>query len=150
MARYYCPEAHQTFSLLPDCLCSRLPGPLVAVEVVVREFEAAPTWEAAALKVRPDIGLQGALRWLRRRVAATYAAFRSLIGLMPDLFIGCMPSLAAFTAVLKVSWVLIALREIAATSLGQLPPYLGFGPRPSRRWSRPKPIQHDSGADPPG
>ncbi|MDE0442808.1 MAG: hypothetical protein OXL38_11875, partial [Gammaproteobacteria bacterium] len=28
VARWYCPESHTTFSLLPDCLAARLPGTL--------------------------------------------------------------------------------------------------------------------------
>jgi hypothetical protein len=147
--RWYCPEAHQTFSLLPDHLCSRLRGPLAEVEAAVRAFEAAPTWEAAADLVRPDIELQGALRWLRRRVASTHAALTSLIGLRPDLFVGCEPTLTWFGSVLEVPGVLIALREIASTSLRRLPPVLGFGPRPAKRWPHSRVLQHDSGPDPP-
>lgn len=147
--RWYCAEAHQTFSLLPDCFCSRLPGQLVEVEAAVRVFEASPSWEAAADQLRPDIELQGTLRWLRRRVASTYAALRSVIGLRPDLFFGCKPTLAGFGAVLKVPYVLVALREIATTSLDRLPPPLGFGPRPARRWLHSTLLQHDSGPDPP-
>lgn len=149
IARWYCPDAHQTFSLLPDCLASRLPGSLADVDAVVRDFEAAPTWEAAAEKIRPDIGLQGALRWLRRRVAMAYAAFRSLIGLLPDLFESCMPTRGSFAAVLHVPYVLIALREFAKETLDRLPPPLGFGPRPAKRWVRPRALQQESGADPP-
>jgi hypothetical protein len=149
IARWYCSEAHQTFSLLPDCFCSRLPGPLVDVDAAVRTYEAASTWEAAADQLQPDTGLQAVLRWLRRRVASVHAALHAVIGLHPDRFAGCSPTLAAFGAVLKVPCVLVALREIAAASLDRLPPPLGFGPRPARRWSRSTPLQQDSGPDPP-
>ncbi len=147
--RWYCAEAHQTFSLLPDCLCSRLRGPLAEVEAAVRAFEAAPTWESAAERIRPDIELQGALRWLRRRVVSTRAALTALIGLRPDLFVGCEPTLTALGSSLGVCCVLVALREIASTSLRRLPPALGFGPRPAKRWPHRKVLQHDSGPDPP-
>jgi hypothetical protein len=37
VARWYCRKAHQTFSLLPDCLAARLSGALVEVETVVSD-----------------------------------------------------------------------------------------------------------------
>ena len=155
--RWYCPQAHQTFSLLPNFLAARLPGALADVDAVVREYEAARdrevepalTWEAAAAELRPDIEVQGALRWLRRRVVPVHAAVRALIGLMPDLFAGCAPTLTSLSARLRVPCVLVALREIAEQWLGRLPPSLGFGPRPARRWRRSTALQQDSGADPP-
>ena len=39
IARWYCSGGNQTFSLLPDCLSSRLSGPLIEVEEVVDEVE---------------------------------------------------------------------------------------------------------------
>lgn len=147
--RWYCPDAHQTFSLLPDCLCSRLPGCLDQVEAAVRSFEEAPSWEEAAQRARPDIEVQGALRWLRRRVALTRAALTSLVGLRPDRFEGYEPTLTSFASALGAPGVLVALREIASTFLQQLPPALGFGPRPAKRWTRKTGLQHDSGPDPP-
>ena len=38
IARWYCPESHTTFSLLPDCLAARLPGTLDEVEQVRDEL----------------------------------------------------------------------------------------------------------------
>lgn len=64
VARFYCRRGRTTFSLLPDCLSSRLSGSLDEVEQVVAAVEAGPTLEAAAAKVRPDIALPGALRWV--------------------------------------------------------------------------------------
>ena len=46
VARWYCPEGHRTFSLLPDCLAARLSGTLSEVEAVVRAAEQAPSLEA--------------------------------------------------------------------------------------------------------
>ena len=40
IARYYCPTARETFSLLPDCLASHFPGELDAIEHVVATVEA--------------------------------------------------------------------------------------------------------------
>ena len=42
IARWYCPESHMTFSLLPDCLAARLPGTLDEVEQVVAHADAGP------------------------------------------------------------------------------------------------------------
>ena len=66
---WYCRTAHTLISLLPDFLASRLPGTLEDVEDVVLEAEKYPTLTSAAETIRPDIGLQGALRWLCRRLS---------------------------------------------------------------------------------
>jgi hypothetical protein len=48
----HCPvvlsDRHETFSLLPDCLASRFPGELDALEHVVAQIDAAPSIETAA------------------------------------------------------------------------------------------------------
>ena len=63
ISRWYCPTGHTTFSLLPDCLASRLPGSLDEVEQVVAIVEAkvaaGESIEKAAEKIRPDIELPG-------------------------------------------------------------------------------------------
>ena len=56
IARWYCPESHTTFSLLPDCLAARLPGTLDEVEQVVAHAEQAPSRRAAAGCVAPRPG----------------------------------------------------------------------------------------------
>lgn len=65
---WYCRAAHTLISLLPDFLASRLAGTLKDVEEVVLEVKKHPTMVSAAEAIRPDIGLQGALRWLQRRL----------------------------------------------------------------------------------
>lgn len=86
IARYYCPTAHETFSLLPDCLASRFPGELAAVEAVVAVVEAARSVEAAADVLRPDITLSSAVRWVRRRLTPVRRVLLAVVTLMPDLF----------------------------------------------------------------
>ena len=39
IARWYCPDGGTTFSKLPDCLSSRLPGTLIEVETVINQIE---------------------------------------------------------------------------------------------------------------
>lgn len=149
VARYYCPTAHVTFSLLPDCLASRLSSTLAEVEAVVTQAERAKTQEAAALKLRPDIGTQGGLRWIRRRVAAVAAVLLAVKGLRPDVFAGRQPTLDEFRDALGVEAVLPRLREVAGDQLRSLPPPVGFGPRPSSQNTGPPRAQQEAGADPP-
>ena len=150
IARYYCPKSHTTFSLLPDCFASRLSSSLEEVERVCTEVEErGQSLEATAQQLRPDIGLQGAMRWMRRRVAAVASVLVAVVGLRPDLFAGRQPSLEDFRSVLGVEHVLPVLRETAAGHLAALPPPLGFGPPATRRGPVVHQHQHEAGADPP-
>ena len=54
IARWYCPESHTTFSLLPDCLAARLPGEFDTLEAVVAHAEGAASVSAAANALRRD------------------------------------------------------------------------------------------------
>lgn len=80
VARWYCPQGHRTFSLLPDFLAARLPGLLSTIEEVVTKALAARTMEAAADALREaDVTLPTALRWLRRRVRPVCAAIEAVL-----------------------------------------------------------------------
>lgn len=150
VTRYYCPRGQKSFSLLPDCLASRLPGTLAEVEqVVTTADEASSLWEAA-LRLRPDItSLMSAVRWVRRRVGGVRAALSAVVGLMPQLFVGIEPTLAALRQALGTAGVLVELRHIAADHLHALPSPVGFCPRPARRSPRLHRHQHSMGPDPP-
>ncbi len=149
IARWYCPQGHRTFSLLPDCLAARLPGTLAEVEAVVAAVEQAKSLEAACTNLRLEIGLPGVLRWVRRRVKAIHGVLNTLKGLMPERFAGCEPRLDAFAERLGVDGVLPALRQIAAPYLARLPPPLGFGPRRPRGGETDRAFQQGAGPDPP-
>jgi len=149
VARWYCPQGHTTFSLLPDCLAARLSGSLHDVEVIVERVEQADTVEAAADRLRLDIELPGALRWTRRRVKPVHASLTILKGLNPERFTDCEPTLASFRRQLGVDAVLSALREIAAVHLLFVPPPLGLRPPPLAGGEPQRPLQHRTGADPP-
>ncbi len=149
IARWYCPRGHRTFSLLPDCLAARLPGPLAEVEAVVAAVEQAKSLEAACANLRLAIGLPGVLRWVRRRVQAIHGLLNTLKGLLPERFAGCEPRLDAFAERLGVDGVLPALRPIAAPYLAVLPPPLGFGPRRARSAELDCADQQGPGPDPP-
>ena len=148
IARWYCPDGHSTFSLLPDCLSSRLPGSLIDVETAINEVENAPSQEAAVFGLRIDVGLTGVLRWIRRRLFLIHTTLRLLTKLVPALK-DCRPSISSFKAALGVEYVLPALRMSAGPYLYVLPPPVGFGPRPQRKKGKKPPFQHKTGTDPP-
>ncbi len=149
IARFRCPPALTTISLLPDFLCSRLTGALAEVEAVVAAADAAPTQEAASEALRPDIELPGALRWLRRRTRLVHAGLAAAIGLLPGLLAGCKPTVTSVRLALGAEVALVCLRERVAPHLVALPPPLGFGPRPLRRRPSPAALQQEAGPDPP-
>jgi hypothetical protein len=149
ITRYYCPEGHRTFSLLPDCFAARLSGQLSEVEAVVRAVEQAPSQAAACAQLRLDIELPGVERWVARRVASVHTALHLLRGLLPEDFGGCAPTLTAFGERLGVAEVLVALRGIAESLLANLPKPLGFVPRRQPGGARSSGRQHPVGADPP-
>ena len=150
--RWYCPDGQTSFSLLPDCLAAKLPGSLAELEQVVTELEQAPSVEAAADQLRPDIELPGRLRWVRRRASLVHAALVALIGLLPELLSGCEPTLGSVGAGLdsELGSVLPAVRAVAEAQLQAqlqaLPPPLGFGSRSVQQVpGSGRRRQHDSG-----
>ncbi len=135
-------------SLLADCFSSRLSGSLQHVEEVADEVEQVGCVETAAHIVRgPDVDLPGAIRWTRRRVKYVRNTLVVLIGLLPEVFAGCQPTLASFRQALGVTWVLPALREIAAQHLASLASPVGFAPRQPPHGGSQKRQQHEAGAD---
>lgn len=146
VARYYCPTAHETFSLLPDCLASHFPGDLAAIEDVVAAVEDARSVEAAADALRPDITLASAVRWLRRRVQPVRLALLAVVTLVPDLFTGDA-RLGAVRAALGVTPALMALRARTAAHLPGLPAPLGFRPLLRRPAAAGRGGPHGMGAD---
>lgn len=150
VARWYCKRGHRTFSLLPDCLSARLSGTLAELEVVLVAVEQAPSLEAAADRLRPDIELPGAIRWTRRRVQGVRAALTTLRGLIPERFAACPATVGAFRARLGVEPVLARVRAIAAAHLGALPAPLGLRPRRRQGGEAHRRRQQRTGPDPPG
>ena len=146
IARYSCPTAHETFSLLPDCLASHFPGELTAVEAVVATVERARSVEAAADVLRPEITLPAAVRWIRRRLTPVRRALLAIVTLVPDLFTGDA-RLAAVRLALATPSAVVALRTHAAPHLATLPTPLGFHPRTARRDAPPSAAPHGMGAD---
>lgn len=124
-------------SLLPAFLAARLSGTLDEVEAVVAAVEQAGGVSSAVETVHPAeaegaIGLQGALRSMRRRVGAVHAALLAIITLMPERFAGTMPTIECLRMALSTDRVLGALRELAARHIPALPAPLGFAARVGR------------------
>lgn len=149
MARWYCRDARRTFSLLPDCLASGLPGSLDELEGVVVKVEESSSVEAATLILRPHIELRGAVRWVRRRVRGVRAALLALVTVMPGR-LGSVAEVRAVRATLSSERALVLLRQIGSDYLATLPRPLGFGRGPVRGSDRERRFQHKTGADPPG
>lgn len=147
--RWYCPEGHRTFSLLPDSFAARLPDTLCEVEAVVAEVERAKSLEAGADVLRPDIELPGAIRWTQRRARAVHAALSAVRGLDPERFGACPPRVTHFQQHLGLTCALPRLRALVEPYLARLPAPLGFAPRPAPSGEHPKPRQHTTGPDPP-
>src|SRR5438128_10253977 len=116
ITRYYCPTAHETFSLLPDCLASRFPGDLPDLERVVATVDAARGIEAAADGLRPDIVLPSAVRSVRRRLTLVRATLLTIVTLLPDLF-RRDAHLAAVRAALDTEHALATIRPRATAGL---------------------------------
>ena len=118
IARWYCPESHTTFSLLPDCLAARLPGELDTLEAVVAHAERAPSRSAAANALRRDpVGLAGAIRWVQRRVLLVHHALLLVIGLLPEQLERCVAEVGAVRTRLATDSALVAIRALSAAQL---------------------------------
>lgn len=150
IARWYCPQGHRTFSLLPDHLAARFPGTLSEIEQVVATVEQASSLEAAADALRSDpVTLASALRWVRRRVGPVRALLTVLVGLFPQLLLGCAPRICAFRTRLSCAQVLMLLRELAQVHLQALARPLGFQHPSYAGGEYQSGIQQRMGPDPP-
>jgi len=145
VARYYCPTARETFSLLPDCLASRFPSDLDDLERVVLHVEGARSVEAAADVLRPEIELPSAIRWVRRRLGLVRAA---LVLALTLLDVGVAE---ARVSAVRTAWdtdrALVTLRMRAAAHLAAWPRPLGFGPHRSARDAGRRGLPHAMGPD---
>jgi hypothetical protein len=140
IARWYCPQGHRTFSLLPDFLAARLPDLLDTIEDGAAAAGSARSMEAAADLLRgPDITLPSAVRWLRRRVRAVRAGLDAVAHFVPDPPAGGIdPSQPRLLAQLR--------RSLAPAVLADIPAPLGF--QASRRAERTDDgNQHEVGPD---
>jgi hypothetical protein len=149
IARWYCPQARRTVSALPDCLASHYSGTLADLEAMVLAVEQAPSRAAAAGRLRTEIELPGALRYLDRLCRSIHGTLAAIRGLEPERFGAVVPTLQGFAAVLGAGSVLIRLRTLAVRYLAQLLTPFGFDPRRRSRNAADRRRQHRTGPDPP-
>jgi len=154
IARWYCPQGHCTFSLLPDHLAARLPGTLAEIEQVVGAADCASSQQACADALRPDpVSLPSALRWLRRRLARVQPLLQIVVSMLPQYLQGCAPTIAGLRQRLGVvsllDSVLLRLRELLAPHLPALAFPLGFRRRPEHGGEAQAGLQQHMGPDPP-
>lgn len=152
IARWYCPQGHRTFSLLPDFLAAHLPGSLEDLERVVVQVEQSGTSiEAVAdsLRAADDITLASAVRWVRRRIVYVRTALICIADAIPSLHWPYPPSLTALRSHDVTPWLLPQLRALASNMLPMLPPPLGFASFQSTGNQRGIQFQQQTGPDPP-
>ena len=136
VARFWCPRAGASISLLPAFLAARMRGTLDAVEAAVLAVEQSGSIAAAVEQVHPAdaeraIGPVCAQRSIRRRLRAVRAALLAVVTLLPDRLAGIAPTITALREALGTERVLVAVRCIAEPYLGALPTPLGLCNRPS-------------------
>jgi hypothetical protein len=136
VARFWCPLARVSISLLPAFLAARMPGTLDEVEAVVLAVERAGSVAAAVEVVHPAdatpaIGAVCAARSIRRRLRAVRAALLAVVSLYADRLAGLAPTITALRHALGTDRVLVAVRSIAAGHLDALPAPLGLRARVS-------------------
>lgn len=136
VARFWCPRAGASVSILPAFLAARMSGTLDAVEAAVLAVEQAGSIATAVEHVHPAdveraIGVVCAQRSLRRRLRAVRAALLAIVTLMPERLSGISPTIAAMREALGTERVLVAVRCLAERHLGALPTPLGFRNRAS-------------------
>ena len=146
IARWYCPEGHRTFSLLPDFLAVGLSGLLAAIDDSITVAASAKSMEAAADALRgPDVTLPSAVRWLRRRIRAVRTA---LAHVAPEMVIGALARESAPEIDLDKGRVLLALRRsLSPQNLNSIPAPLGFRSASGMGWPRDSNGQHELGPD---
>ena len=148
IARWYCPEGHRTFSLLPDFLAAGLPGLLASIEDIVVAVFSAKSMEAAADALRGiDVTLPSAIRWLQRRIRAVQAVLAAVSGVVPRTPIIAVARSSMSQIGFGQGHVLLGLRRsLSPLLLSSLPVPLGF--QPSQRAPRSsRSRQHDMGPD---
>lgn len=134
IARFYCRPCHLTVSLLPHLLAAGYSDTLVAQEEAVKAVAEHESFDAAAVALRPDIELQGARRWLRRRLhrrALLLVLAATALGVAPD-------SVAVFS-----------LRVDYPQLIRQMPTPVGLAHRRLVHWRPPSRRQQPMGPDPP-
>ena len=131
VARYWCPRAEASISLLPAFLASRMRGTLDAVEAAVHAVAQSGSITAAvelvhAAEAARAIGPVCARRSIRRRLRALRAALLALVTLLPQRLAGIAPTITALRQALGVERVLVTVRGLLEQHLNALPAPFGL------------------------
>jgi len=134
VARFWCPHARQSISVLPAFLAARMSGTLDAIEAAVATVEeVGSTAGAVELLHPPDqerpLSYGSALRSIRRRLRAVRTTLLALVTLLPERFKDVAPTLGALRAELGTARILLTVRELLAPLLHALPVPVGLGRR---------------------
>lgn len=136
VARYWCPRAGASISVLPAFLAARMRGTLDAIEAAVLAVEQTGSIAAAVEQVYPAdaaraIGAVCARRSICRRLAAVQAALLAVVTLLPGRLTGITPTITALRDALGAPRVLVSVRGMIEPHLSALPAPLGFRNRAS-------------------
>lgn len=134
VARFYCRPCKMTVSLLPDFLAAGYCETLAVQRAALEAVKAHLTFDDAARATRPEIELQGARRWLRRRLRRH--ALTTLI--VATVLAMSLEDADPFAARLEHPEV-----------LRHAPTPTGLAHRPLRAWGASGPNQQPTGPDPP-
>lgn len=132
--RYYCRICQRTFSLLADCFAAGYGSSLAEIETVYKTVNNISVFDHGAEQLRPDIELQGARRWLRRRKQRVRLAILVT---------------ATILAVNINEIKILEIRQRITNHLQNIPTPIGFCHRPLSYWDSRKHLQHTMGPDPP-
>lgn len=136
IARYWCPRAGASISLLPAFVAARMRGTLDAIEAAVHAVERTGSIAAAVEQVHPAdapraIGPVCARRSICRRLDAVRAALLAVVTLLPERLTGIAPNITTLREALGVERVLVTVRCMIEPHLSKLPTPLGFRNRAS-------------------
>src|SRR5262249_28675658 len=95
------------------------------------------------------ISLGAAVKWVRRRLSVVHELLATVLGLMPERFGGCVPTVASFRRRLGTSRVLVTLRALCTRYLHGLVAPLGLLGPPNELNVPPTPPPQSVGPDPP-
>lgn len=146
IARWYCPKARTSISLLPDFFACRFPGTLNEVEAAVNTAENCDSLEQAAAKLRPEVTPVSALRWLRRRIKHVFKILTTVKGIVGTT---CPPVLTQWREHYATQNLLQRLRILVNGHLHAFPPILGFAPRSVSRYFTKPPSNNQWGLSAP-
>ena len=145
VARYYCPDAHRTFSLLPEFMAAGVPGTLQSIEDSVVAVEETDSLAAGADRARPGrhVDSRAARRWSVRRVNWVQLILMTLMTIRPDLYANIPISVTAFRQHTGSETVLVDLRLVASRHLQAMPNPVGFRRRLTGAGSQTGPPTHN-------